>query len=118
MYAFQAHLAVVRVDPISKDVKILKYVVIHDSGKMYKKEFVDGQIRGGVFQGIAAALYEELAYGGDGQPMVLTWSDYESPPPSVMPCGWPTWRCSTWKRPPWRSSRPRQRVWGGRDHDG
>ncbi|MFP3211326.1 MAG: xanthine dehydrogenase family protein molybdopterin-binding subunit [Thermocladium sp.] len=79
MYAFQAHMAVVRIDPASRDVKLLKYIVIHDSGKMYKKEFVDGQIHGGVFQGIAAALYEELAYGNDGQPMVLTWSDYESP---------------------------------------
>jgi 2-furoyl-CoA dehydrogenase large subunit len=78
-YAIQAHLAVVRIDPITYDVKIIKYVISHDSGRILHKELLDGQIYGGLMHGIALALYEELKYDNIGNLLSTLFDSYETP---------------------------------------
>ncbi|TRM92846.1 xanthine dehydrogenase, partial [Sulfolobus sp. A20-N-G8] len=78
-YAIQAHLGIVKVDPITYDVKILKYVIIHDVGKILKKELLEGQTIGSLFHGIAETLYERLTYDEEGNPLVTTFDAYETP---------------------------------------
>ena len=58
---------VVRVDPKTFRLEILKYVVVHDCGRVINPLVLQGQIEGGVAQGIGGAFYERLAYDGDGQ---------------------------------------------------
>lgn len=78
-YAIQAQLAVVELDPVTYDVRIRKYVIAHDSGRVFKKEFVDGQLMGGLMHGIALTLYEELMYDEQGNPLTTSLDIYESP---------------------------------------
>jgi hypothetical protein len=66
-WASGCHAAYVRVDPRTYRLEILKYVVVHDCGKVINPLVVQGQIEGGVAQGIGGAFYERLAYGEDGQ---------------------------------------------------
>ena len=75
-YAIQAHLAVVELDD---DIKVVKYVVAHDAGKILKRELLEGQLHGGIHHGIAMALYEELKYGEDGVPRSLLLDTYGTP---------------------------------------
>ncbi|MEM3053076.1 MAG: molybdopterin cofactor-binding domain-containing protein, partial [Candidatus Caldarchaeum sp.] len=78
-YGNSAHVAVVRVDRETGEVKILRYVAVHDCGKILNKKIVDGQILGGVLQGIGATLYEELVYDENGQLLTSHFSDYLLP---------------------------------------
>ena len=57
----------VEIDPETFQVKILRYVVAEDCGRIINPMIVDGQVHGGVAQGIGAALYEEIIYNEDGQ---------------------------------------------------
>jgi len=66
-WASGCHAAYVRVDPKTYRLEILKYVVVHDCGRVINPMVVEGQIEGGVAQGIGGAFYERLAYGEDGQ---------------------------------------------------
>jgi carbon-monoxide dehydrogenase large subunit len=66
-WASGCHAAYVRVDPETYRLEILKYVVVHDCGRVINPLVVEGQIEGGVAQGIGGAFYERLAYGEDGQ---------------------------------------------------
>jgi carbon-monoxide dehydrogenase large subunit len=66
-WASGCHAAFVRVDPETYRLEILKYVVVHDCGRVINPLVVEGQIEGGVAQGIGGAFYERLAYGEDGQ---------------------------------------------------
>src|ERR1700682_3374642 len=66
-WAAGCHAAYVRVDPQTFRLEILKYVVIHDCGRVINPLVVEGQIEGGVAQGIGGAFYERLAYSEDGQ---------------------------------------------------
>ena len=66
-WASGCHAAYVRVDPQTYRLEILKYVVVHDCGRVINPLVVQGQIEGGVAQGIGGAFYERLAYGEDGQ---------------------------------------------------
>ena len=65
-WAYGVHAAIVEVDPELCSVAIKRYVVIHDCGKMINPMIVDGQILGGVAQGLGGALFERLEYGKDG----------------------------------------------------
>ena len=65
--AAATHIAAVEVDPATCFVKILKFVVAEDCGRIINPMIVDGQVHGGVAQGIGAALFEELIYDEDGQ---------------------------------------------------
>ncbi len=65
--AAATHIAVVEVDPVTCFVRILKFIVAEDCGRLINPMIVDGQVHGGVAQGIGAALFEELIYDEDGQ---------------------------------------------------
>jgi aerobic carbon-monoxide dehydrogenase large subunit len=79
------HAAVVEVDITTGAVKILRYVVIEDCGTLVNPLIVDGQIIGGVAQGIGQALLEHAAYDQHGQPIAVTLADYLVPLCSDMP---------------------------------
>ncbi|HEX5512734.1 MAG TPA: xanthine dehydrogenase family protein molybdopterin-binding subunit, partial [Actinomycetales bacterium] len=66
-------------------VNIRKYVVVEDCGTMINPMVVDGQIQGGVAQGIGSALLEEVVYGPDGQPQTSTFVDYLMPTSTDVP---------------------------------
>lgn len=72
-------LAVVEVDPDSGMVRLERFVVVHECGLVVNPLLVDGQIRGGVVQGIGAALFEELLYDSDGQLLNGSLADYLVP---------------------------------------
>src|SRR5919199_2799023 len=79
------HGVVVEVEPETGDVRIDRYVVAEDCGVMVNPMIVEGQVRGGVAQGIAAALYEQMVYDGEGQPTTSTLMDYLVPTATEIP---------------------------------
>ncbi|WP_333734409.1 xanthine dehydrogenase family protein molybdopterin-binding subunit [Streptomyces sp. IBSBF 3010] len=80
-----AHAAVVEVDEHTGEVEILHYVVVHDAGVIVNPMIAEGQVTGGIAQGIGGALYEEMVYGADGQPRTGTYMDYLVPTSSEIP---------------------------------
>jgi 2-furoyl-CoA dehydrogenase large subunit len=84
-YGNSAHVAVVEVDPESFAVKVLKYFAVHDCGRVLNPAVVEGQIVGGVVQGIGSSLYEAIVYSDDGQPLVQTLADYCLPSTQETP---------------------------------
>jgi carbon-monoxide dehydrogenase large subunit len=78
-FSYGVHAAAVAVDQATGFVKLTHYVVVEDCGTLVNPLIVDGQIRGGVAQGIGQALYEELRYTEDGQPTTVTFGDYAVP---------------------------------------
>jgi len=73
------HAMIVEVDPETMQIKIQKYLVVHDCGKVINPLILDGQIHGGVAQGIGNAFYERLAYDESGQLLNGTFMDYHLP---------------------------------------
>jgi carbon-monoxide dehydrogenase large subunit len=88
--ATQAHAVTVEVDIATGQVKILDYVIVHDCGTIINPALVDGQIRGGLAQGIAGTLFEEIIYDSDGQLLTGSLLDYHVPTARDMP------RCRLW----------------------
>jgi carbon-monoxide dehydrogenase large subunit len=84
-FSYAAHAAVVAVDCLTGEVEILDYVVVEDGGVLVNPMIVDGQIWGGVAQGIGTALYEEMGFDAQGQPLASTLSDYLLPGPTEVP---------------------------------
>lgn len=84
-WAYGAHAALVAVDVETGQVEILRYVVVHDCGRVINPAIVEGQLRGGVVQGIGGALYEEIIYGEDGQLQNATLADYVVPTADEVP---------------------------------
>lgn len=82
-YATQA--AVVAVDPDTGKVEILDYACVEDCGTVVNPLIVDGQIVGGIAQGIGTALYEEIPYDENGQPLATTLADYLMPGAPEIP---------------------------------
>ena len=80
VFAYGTHAVVVAVDPDSGMTELLDYVVSEDCGTMINPMIVDGQVLGGIVQGIGTALYEEIPYDDRGQPLVATLADY------LVPC--------------------------------
>jgi len=80
-----AHATVVAVDPDTGGVEILDYVVVEDAGVLINPMIVDGQIHGGTAQGIGAALFEEMPFDTQGQPLASTLADYLLPGSAEMP---------------------------------
>jgi len=78
-YANGAHGCEVEVDPETGGVKILRYVVIHDSGRLVNPLIVDGQVQGGVTLGIGHALFEQMMYDESGQPLSTNLAEYLIP---------------------------------------
>ncbi len=80
-----AHAAVVEVDPATGFMKILRYCVVHDCGTLINPMIVEGQIHGGVAQGIGGAFYEKLVFDENGQLLTTTFADYLLPTATEMP---------------------------------
>ncbi len=73
------HAMIVEVDPDTFDLKILKYVVVHDCGTVINPLILEGQIHGGVAQGIGNAFYEKLVFDDQGQLLNASLADYLLP---------------------------------------
>lgn len=79
------HGAVVEIDPETGEVRIDRYIVVEDCGVVINPMIVEGQVRGGVAQGIASALYEQLIYDDEGQLVTSTLMDYLIPTTTEIP---------------------------------
>jgi carbon-monoxide dehydrogenase large subunit len=66
-------------------VTLLRYVVAHDCGKVLNPTIVEGQVHGGVAQGVGGALFEEMVYDGEGQLLTGTLMDYLVPSATDLP---------------------------------
>ena len=75
-FPFGAHVAVVDVDTETGLVTLRKLVAVDDAGKIVSPALADGQVHGGVAQGVAQALLEEFSYDADGNPLTSTLADY------------------------------------------
>jgi carbon-monoxide dehydrogenase large subunit len=85
VFPFGAHICVVEVDTETGKVDVVKYVAVDDVGTVINPQIVDGQVMGGVIQGIAEAVYEEAVYDDDGQLLTPSMTNYEIPAASDVP---------------------------------
>src|SRR5262249_25519563 len=79
------HLCTCEVDVTTGEVTLLRYIVSEDCGPMINPNIVEGQIAGGAVQGIGGALFEELIYDDDGNPVTTTFLDYVMPTAAEIP---------------------------------
>ena len=84
-FPFGAHVAVVEVDPESGKVELQRYVSVDDCGKVINPLIVEGQVHGGIAQGVGQALMEEAVYDEDGQLLTGTLMDYNIPKAEQLP---------------------------------
>lgn len=84
-FAGGCHAAILEVDKDTGAVRVERYVVVHDCGKVINPMILDGQIQGGVAQGIGGAFYERLVYDEDGQLLTQTFMDYLLPTAAEVP---------------------------------
>jgi aerobic carbon-monoxide dehydrogenase large subunit len=84
-YPYGAHVAVVEVDTGTGRVRVLRYLVAYEVGRAINPMLVEGQLRGGVAQGIGGALLEEFRYDEAGQPQAITFIEYRMPTAAEIP---------------------------------
>ncbi|MHB8587458.1 MAG: xanthine dehydrogenase family protein molybdopterin-binding subunit [Candidatus Dormibacteraceae bacterium] len=84
-HPYATHICLVEVDPGSGAVEVGRYVIAEDCGTVINPMIVDGQVMGGVAQGIGAALMEEINYGADGQLLSGSFMDYLIPTAGEVP---------------------------------
>ncbi|HZZ50769.1 MAG TPA: xanthine dehydrogenase family protein molybdopterin-binding subunit [Pseudonocardia sp.] len=84
-FSYGATAVLAEVDPETGAVTLHNYLIAHDCGTVINPMIVDGQLHGGAAQGIGGALYEELRYGPDGQPLTTTFMDYLIPTAADLP---------------------------------
>ena len=84
-YPYGAHAAVVAVDPGTGQVRVLRYLVAYEVGRAVNPMLVEGQLRGGVAQGLGGALFEEFSYDEAGQPQAITFIEYRMPTAAEVP---------------------------------
>jgi carbon-monoxide dehydrogenase large subunit len=84
-FSYATHAVVVAVDPALGTIDILDYVVVEDGGTIVNPLIADGQVFGGTAQGIGTALYEEMPFSPDGQPLATTLGDYLLPGSTEVP---------------------------------
>jgi carbon-monoxide dehydrogenase large subunit len=84
-YAFGAHVAVVEVSPENGAIRVLRYVAVHDSGHIINPMLAEGQVQGGIAQGIGQALLEGMVYSPEGQPLTGSLLDYALPRAESLP---------------------------------
>jgi carbon-monoxide dehydrogenase large subunit len=85
VYSYATHGAVVAVDPDTGTIELLDFAVAEDCGTMVNPMLVEGQIHGGVVQGIGTALHEEILYDASGQPLAASFLDYHIPRAQELP---------------------------------
>ena len=78
-FPFGTHICAVEVDAETGETKIEKYVAVDDCGNVINPLLVDGQVQGGIAQGLSQAMYEEMVYNEDGQPVTGSLMDYAVP---------------------------------------
>jgi aerobic carbon-monoxide dehydrogenase large subunit len=89
-YPYGLHIAIVKVDPDTGETAIERYIIGYDIGRAINPMLVDGQLVGGLAQGIGGSLYEEFAYDDAGEPLAVTFADYlmptllEIPTPEIL----------------------------------
>jgi 2-furoyl-CoA dehydrogenase large subunit len=84
-YGFIFDICGVEIDPLSYQVRVDRYVSMHDAGRIMNPMIAEGQIRGAFAQGVAAALYEEFCYNEEGAFLSGTFADYLVPTVSEIP---------------------------------
>lgn len=84
-YSSGFHIALIEVDAETGFIDVLRYVVVHDCGTVLNPMVVEGQVQGGVAQGIGAAIYEEIVYDRNGQLLTGTFMDYLIPTSMEVP---------------------------------
>jgi carbon-monoxide dehydrogenase large subunit len=84
-FASGMHAAIVETDPDTAEVRILRYCVVHDCGPLINPLIVEGQIHGGVAQGVGGALYERMVYDEAGQLVNASFMDFLMPYVSEVP---------------------------------
>ena len=84
-WPFGTHMCLVEVDTETGEVEVLRYVAVDDCGNQVNPLIVDGQVHGGVIQGLAQALYEEAVYDADGNLQTSTLAEYLVPAASDVP---------------------------------
>ena len=84
-FPFGAHFCLVEVDLETGEVKILRYLALDDCGHTLSRSIVEGQVHGGVVQGIAQALFEEFKYDEYGNPLTTNFADYAIPAAADLP---------------------------------
>lgn len=96
-YPFGAHVAVVEVDVETGDTRLVRVVACDDAGRVLNPLLADGQRHGGIAQGAAQALYEQVAFDGEGNPLTTNFADYaivsaaELPSFELVDLETPTW---------------------------
>jgi aerobic carbon-monoxide dehydrogenase large subunit len=88
-FPFGVHIAVVEVDVETGKVELQRLVAVDDAGTLINPMIAEGQVHGGVFTGVAQALYEEFVYDEEGNPLTGTFVGYAFPSPADLP-GWET----------------------------
>ena len=78
-YPFGCHVAVAEVDVETGAARLVRHIAVDDCGTVLNQMLVDGQVHGGVAQGVAQALYEEFVYDAHGNPLTATLVDYGIP---------------------------------------
>ncbi len=84
-YPYGVHAAVVEVDAGTGRVRVVRYLVAYEVGRAINPMLVEGQLKGGVAQGIGGALFEEFSYDEDGQPQAITFIEYRMPTAAEIP---------------------------------
>jgi carbon-monoxide dehydrogenase large subunit len=84
-YPFGCHIAMLEVDRETGEPKLVKFVAVDDAGHLVNPLIVEGQIHGGLAQGIGQAMIEEFVYADDGQPLTGSFMDYAIPRASDFP---------------------------------
>ncbi|EBU7498108.1 xanthine dehydrogenase, partial [Salmonella enterica subsp. enterica serovar Typhi] len=78
-YSNAVHAAVVEIDVATGKMKLRRFVVVEDCGTILNPLVVDGQVRGGVVQGIGSAMFEHFIYNEECQPLTTNFADYLMP---------------------------------------
>jgi aerobic carbon-monoxide dehydrogenase large subunit len=94
-YSYATHIAVVEINPETGAIKIPRYTVAHDCGKIVNPLLVEGQIVGGVVQGIGAVLREQVVYDSEGHLQTRAMMDYVLPGASDVPADFRLWHMET-----------------------
>ena len=84
-FPFGAHVAVVEVDTETGHTRLLRHIAVDDCGRILNPLLVEGQVHGGLAQGIAQALYEEVLYDEEGNPLTGSLMSYEMPSAAELP---------------------------------
>ena len=86
-FASGMHAVIVETDPETAEITILRYCVVHDCGPLINPMIVEGQIHGGVAQGVGGALYERMVYDESGQLLNASFMDFLMPYVTEVPGG-------------------------------